>query len=118
MLYRIQFPATVQPNSKAGIEQLCVLSTDGLDFNATTQAVTLPASQKGGVACALFPVLTDSLGSEGVEQFGVTFDLEGPLDESGRVVVDGGRGRAVAGLQMATVSIQDSTGEEKRIKYS
>lgn len=74
--------------------------------------VTLPANQEGGVACAQFPILADSLALEGEEEFAVSFVLDGPTDDSGRVILNNGRARAIPGLQLATVRIQDETGKK------
>lgn len=69
--------------------------------------MTLLPEQEGGVACAYFPVLNDTLALEGEEQFQVTFALEGTTGDADWLTLSGGRAEVVPGLSTAIVTIQD-----------
>ena len=84
------------------------IAIDGYDFTAVSRAVMLRAG--GGVACALFPILNDSLALELKEEFGVSFELLGPTDTEGRLLLNNGRAIATPGVSEARVRIMDANG--------
>ena len=63
------------------------------------------------MACARFPILTDSLALEMEEEFEVRFMLVGPTDAEGRLLINNDRDRAIPGLQAARIKIQDQNGK-------
>lgn len=83
----------------------------GSDFIATFRTISVPS--EGGVACAQFSILTDFVALEMDEEFEVSFTLVGPgdIDTEGRLLIDNGRDRAIPGLRVAHVRIQDQNGK-------
>lgn len=86
---------------------------DGTDFSATSRTVTVTLDV-GGMACALFPILADSLALEGDEEFQVSFAFIGQTDVNGVLTLSNGRDLAVPG-KVATVVILDENGKNSTI---
>lgn len=62
------------------------------------------------MACARFPILTDSLALELGEVFEVLFVLQGATDTEDRLLINGGRDRAIPRSATAMVRIIDQNG--------
>jgi len=66
-------------------------------------------------ACALFPILNDSLALELREEFEVTFAFVGATEENGALALNSGRALVVPDLHTATVEIEDENGMSIRM---